>query len=140
MAPALHLVAWLKPVLSRPGLNGFGVGEAKVSRGEDNETDMTHATFRAELGTHQTQARWAKFFITVMPGSVQVWIPLPSWSPLDCRVVPSPSRDSVETYVVHIGLVVLWSQWSFGNPVFDLVGVRWQTANGGHCRKLPALW
>lgn len=44
------LVAWLNPVLSRPGLSGLGAGEAKVSRGEDCETEpMSHATFCAGL-------------------------------------------------------------------------------------------
>lgn len=78
----------------------WGLGKQRCQGDEDSETDKTHATFRAELGTHQTQARWAKFFITVMPRSAQVLVPLLSWSPLDCRVVPSTSRDSVETYVV----------------------------------------
>lgn len=52
------LVAWLKPVLSRPGLNGLGAGEGKVSRGEDCKTaPMSQAAFRAGSGTRQTQAK-----------------------------------------------------------------------------------
>lgn len=92
------LLAWLKPVLSRPGLNGLGAGEAMVSRGEDWETaPRSHAAFQTLSGTHQTQARWAEFIITRMPRTTQVLLPLPFWSLLDCRVVPSSSPDSAET-------------------------------------------